>query len=78
MVVCRCLNPIDPTLVSSNPGIFAVNVDLFIEHGSVPEGASPRMMVMPSFGDGGMLTHQTIADLIAYVMHLNGVQETSQ
>ena len=69
------LNPIDPTLVSSDPSVFAVNVDLFIEHGSVPEGPSP-MIVMPPFGDGGMLTHQTIADLIAYVMHLNGVQET--
>jgi mono/diheme cytochrome c family protein len=31
--------------------------------------------MMPSFGDSQMLTQQQIADLIAYVMHLNGVEE---
>jgi mono/diheme cytochrome c family protein len=65
------LNPIDPTIASSDPGIFAVNVDLFVEHGSIPEGPNPLIM-MPSFGDSGMLTDQQIADLIAYVMLLNG------
>ncbi len=69
------LNPIDPTIANPNPSIFAVNVDLFIEHGSVPAGPSPRI-IMPSFGDGKMLADQEIADLIAYVMSLNGVQET--
>ena len=68
------LNPIDPTLVNANPSIFAVNLDLFIEHGSVPEGPAPRMR-MPAFGDRGLLTDQEIADVIAYVMHLNGVEE---
>lgn len=67
------LNPIDPTIANSDPKIFAANVDLFIEHGSVPEGPSPRIL-MPSFGDSKMLTEQQIADLIAYVMHLNGVE----
>jgi mono/diheme cytochrome c family protein len=68
------LNPIDPTLVSADPKVFAVNVDLFIEHGSVPEGPAP-MVVMPSFGDGKMLTDQEIADLIAYVISLNTAVE---
>jgi mono/diheme cytochrome c family protein len=68
------LNPIDPTIANPDPKVFATNVDLFLEHGSVPEGPDPRLM-MPSFGDSQMLTHQQISDLIAYVMHLNGVEE---
>jgi mono/diheme cytochrome c family protein len=64
------LNPIDPTLVSADAKVFAANVDLFIEHGSVPEGPDP-MIVMPSFGDSKMLAPQQIADLIAYIMKLN-------
>ncbi|MEJ2351955.1 MAG: c-type cytochrome [Anaerolineales bacterium] len=66
------LNPIDPTIANQNPQIFTTNVDLFIEHGSVPEGPSP-LILMPSFGDSKMLSDQQIADLIAYVMYLNGV-----
>lgn len=69
------LNPIDPTIASSDPRVFAANVDLFIEHGSVPEGPSPRIL-MPPFGDRAMLTAQQIADVIAYVMSLNGVQQS--
>jgi mono/diheme cytochrome c family protein len=64
------LNPIDPTLVNSDPKTFAENIDLFIEHGSVPEGPAPRLM-MPPFGDAKMLNDQQIADLIAYVIQLN-------
>lgn len=64
------LNPIDPSMVDSDPSVFAVNVDLFIEHGSVPEGPGP-MIMMPSFGDSELLTDQEIADLIAYVISLN-------
>jgi mono/diheme cytochrome c family protein len=67
------LNPIDPTLVSPDPQVFAANVDLFVEHGSVPEGPYP-MIMMPSFGDSQMLTDPEIADLIAYVMYLNQVE----
>lgn len=67
------LNPIDPTIVNPEPKVFAANVDLFIEHGSVPEGSGPQIM-MPSFGDSKMLTEQQIADLIAYIMSLNGVR----
>ena len=68
------LNPIDPTMVNPDPQVFGTNVDLFIEHGSIPEGPNP-MVMMPSFGDSKMLTDQEIADLIAYVIRLNE-QET--
>jgi mono/diheme cytochrome c family protein len=68
------LNPIDPTIVDPDPNIFATNLDLFIEHGSIPSGPSPLIM-MPPFGDDKLLTEQEIADLIAYVMLLNGVEQ---
>jgi mono/diheme cytochrome c family protein len=29
---------------------------------------------MPRFGDGNMLTPETIADIIAYVLSINGAQ----
>ena len=64
------LNPIDETLVSSDYKTFATNVDLFIEHGSVPEGPNPAR-IMPAWGDRGALTPQQIADLIAYIVSLN-------
>ncbi len=66
------LDPIDSTIASQDPDTFAVNVDLFIEHGSVPEGPGPLLM-MPSFGERKMLTDQEISDLIAYVMEINGM-----
>jgi mono/diheme cytochrome c family protein len=68
------LNPIDSTIANADPKIFATNVDLFVQHGSTPAGSKPQIS-MPSFGDSGMLTQQQIADLIAYVMHLNGVEQ---
>lgn len=64
------LNPIDPTIASSDPQTFAANVDLFIEHGSLPEGEAP-LLLMPDFGDSQMLTSQQIADLLAYILELN-------
>jgi mono/diheme cytochrome c family protein len=64
------LKPLDPTLINSDLKVFAENLDLFIEHGSVPEGPDPLIM-MPPFGDSKMLTPQQIADLIAYVIELN-------
>jgi mono/diheme cytochrome c family protein len=64
------LNPIDSTLVNADPKVFAANLDLFLEHGSLPEGDNP-LIKMPSFGDSQLLTPQQIADLIAYVMQLN-------
>ncbi len=64
------INPIDPTVVSADAKTFAENIDLFIEHGSVPAGENPQLM-MPAFGDGKLLTDQQIADIIAYVIALN-------
>ncbi len=64
------LNPIDPGLVNADPKIFAKNIDLFIEHGSTPEGTKPQISMIP-FGDSKILTPQQIADVIAYVISLN-------
>jgi mono/diheme cytochrome c family protein len=66
------LNPIDPTIANPYPKIFAANLDLFIQHGSVPSGPSPLLM-MPPFGDDKLLAEQQIADVIAYVIALNGI-----
>jgi mono/diheme cytochrome c family protein len=64
------LNPIDPTLVDKDPKAFATNIDLFVEHGSTPEGTNPKD-TMPAWGDKRLLTSQQIADVIAYIMSLN-------
>lgn len=64
------LNPIDPTIKNPDPKVFATNIDLFVEHGSTPEGPSPTFS-MPAWGDKQLLTPQQIADVIAYVMSLN-------
>lgn len=64
------LNPIDPTLVSSDYQTFAYNIDLFIQHGSTPAGPNPAIS-MPAWGDQGVLTQQQIADVIAYMISLN-------
>ncbi len=64
------LNPIDPGLISTDSATYIKNVDLFIEHGSKPEGDNPAK-VMTAFGDQKLLTPQQIADVIAYVMSLN-------
>jgi len=69
------LNPIDSTILNSNFKTFANNVDLFVEHGSVPDGSNP-LLIMPPFGDGKLLTVQQIADIISYVTQLNGVSPT--
>ena len=64
------LNPIDETLVSKDPKVYAYNLDLFIQHGSTPGGSKPSL-TMPAWGDNATLTQQQIADVIAYVMSLN-------
>ena len=48
------LNPIDETLISADPQVYAYNLDLFIEHGSTPEGDNPQQ-TMPAWGDEGKL-----------------------
>lgn len=64
------LNPIDSTMVNKDYKTFATNIDLFIEHGSTPEGDKPTLNMLP-FGDNKTLTSQQIADVIAYVISLN-------
>jgi mono/diheme cytochrome c family protein len=64
------LNPIDSSMVSTDYKTFATNIDLFIEHGSTPEGTNPAFNML-AFGDQKTLTPQQIADVIAYVISLN-------
>ena len=64
------LNPIDDTMVSNDLKVFAYNIDLFIEHGSTPDGPGPTFS-MPAWGDKKLITPQQIADVIAYVLSLN-------
>lgn len=66
------INPIDPTIANKDPKIFAKQMDPFIEHGSIPDGPAP-MIAMPAFGDQKLLSAQQIADIMVYVMKLNGV-----
>jgi mono/diheme cytochrome c family protein len=64
------VNPIDPLLKDPNYLVFATNIDLFIQHGSTPEGVSP-FRNMPGWGDKNAITQQQIADVIAYIIGLN-------
>ncbi len=64
------LNPIDDTIANADPKVFAYNVDLFVEHGSTPDGPNPAFK-MPAWGDSKSLAPQQIADVIAYVISLN-------
>jgi mono/diheme cytochrome c family protein len=64
------LAPIDSTMVSADYKTFATNIDLFIEHGSAPEGDNPTLS-MVAFGDNKTLKPQEIADVIAYIISLN-------
>lgn len=64
------LNPIDETIANKDPKVFAANMDLFIEHGSKPEGDSPAKEMI-AFGDTNTLQPQQIADVIAYIISLN-------
>jgi mono/diheme cytochrome c family protein len=64
------LNPIDPLLKDPDYKTFATNIDLYIQHGSVPEGPAP-FRTMPGWGDKNAITQQQIADVIAYMISLN-------
>ena len=66
------LNPIDRELFSKDPATFARNIDIFLQHGSVPEGPSPQLR-MPAFGAGNSLTQQQISNAEAYILSLNGM-----
>ena len=70
------LNPIDPSLMSADAKTYATNLDLFLEHGSTPEGLGPTFS-MPAWGDKKALSPQQIADVIAYVISLNPVSNAA-
>ncbi len=64
------LNPIDPEIKNADLKAFALNLDIYIQNGSVPEGTTPKLS-MTDFGLTNFLTQQQIADVIAYVISLN-------
>jgi mono/diheme cytochrome c family protein len=64
------LKPIDPALADKDPSVFAANIDRFIQHGSMPTGSNP-ILFMPNWA--AKLSQQDIANLEAYILHLNGV-----
>jgi mono/diheme cytochrome c family protein len=63
------LSPIDPEIASPDIKAFTKNIDIYIEHGSKPEGQKPSLN-MPAFGDEKKLTAQQIADVIAYTISM--------
>lgn len=63
------LNPIDTEIAGPDAKTFVKNIDIYIEHGSKPEGASPALS-MPAFGEEKKLTPQQIADVIAYTISI--------
>ncbi len=69
------VNPIDPGFLADSqgdPAIFAAELDLFLQHGSRPNGDNPKKL-MTAWGDTKKLSQQDIADAEAYVMSMNGV-----
>jgi mono/diheme cytochrome c family protein len=63
------LNPIDESIASPDIKAFTKNIDIYIEHGSTPEGLKPSLS-MPAFGDKKKLTPQQNADVIAYTISI--------
>jgi ubiquinol-cytochrome c reductase cytochrome b subunit len=66
------LNPIDLDLFNKDARTFTDSIDRYLQHGSRPEGPSPALHMLP-FGDSKSLTQRMIANVEAYVLHLNGV-----
>ncbi|MEJ2208244.1 MAG: c-type cytochrome [Anaerolineae bacterium] len=68
------VNPIGPRIMTGDPNTFATNLDLYLEHGSIPAGPDP-LLLMPPYGDRDMLSQEQIANLIAYILQVNGIVE---
>jgi ubiquinol-cytochrome c reductase cytochrome b subunit len=66
------LNPIDRNLFNRDPQIFVDNIDRIIQHGSRPEGPGPVLQMYP-YGESNSLNQQTISNIEAYILWLNGV-----
>ncbi len=67
------LNPIDPHIYNKDPQTFAENVDIRVQNGAIPRGPNPQFH-MPDFGKSHSMTQQEIAEVITYVLSLNGVK----
>jgi mono/diheme cytochrome c family protein len=63
------LNPMDENIASKDIATYTKNIDIYLEHGSTPEGTKPSL-VMPAYGDLKKLTPQQIADVIAYTISI--------
>jgi mono/diheme cytochrome c family protein len=74
--VVPALDPIARDEFSADPRVFAKNIDGYIQHGSVPPGAAPAL-IMPAFGDSHSLTQEEIANLEAYILSLNSVDRAA-
>ncbi len=70
------LNPVNKALFSQDPKQFAENIDVFIQHGSVPAGAYP-VQKMFDYGDSHSLTQPQIANIEAYILKLNHVNRAT-
>jgi ubiquinol-cytochrome c reductase cytochrome b subunit len=70
--IIPALYPVNKALYSQNPKQFAENIDVFIQHGSVPVGAYP-VQKMFDYGDSYSLTQPQIANIEAYILNLNHV-----
>jgi len=70
------LSPIDSLFFSTDPRYFAKNIDIYIQHGSVPEGTAPLLKMLP-FGDSNALTQEEIANLEAYILSLNKIDRAA-
>jgi sulfur oxidation c-type cytochrome SoxX len=70
------LRDINRRLFSTDPLTFATNVDRFIQYGATPPGPHPQLD-MPAFGANASLTQQQIANIEAYILHLNGVDRAA-
>ncbi len=68
------LNPAPEFVEAANgdPDAFIRAIDLFVQHGSRPEGDNPRLS-MVGWGDHKLLSQQELAHVEAYVMQLNGL-----
>jgi plastocyanin len=69
------LNPIDPgflEVANGDPAGFIRAIDLFVQHGSRPDGSDPTVNMI-GWGDHQLLSQQNLADIEAYVMQLNGL-----
>jgi len=70
--IIPALYPVNKALYSQNPTQFTENIDVFIQHGSVPVGAYP-VQKMLDYGDSNSLTQPQIANIEAYILNLNHV-----